>query len=155
MAIKDQENQYEYLRFPMKSKFMPLNKSREINVSNVISFSLPALIARFAIHSTRICEIYTAVNTDVTKPIQSVTPNPLTEPDPKMIKIIPIKIVVTFPSKIALNAFSYPILMASNNPLPERNSSRIRSLISTLASTAIPNVNTIPAIPGKVKAAWI
>ena len=53
-AINPHENQYEYLRLPIKSKFIPLNKSRDINVSNVIFFSLPALIARLAIHKIKI-----------------------------------------------------------------------------------------------------
>ena len=35
--------------------------------------------------------------------------------------------------------------------MPLANSSRIREKISTLASTAIPTVKTIPAIPGKVR----
>ena len=37
--------------------------------------------------------------------------------------------------------------------LPLNNSSRIRSKISTFASTDIPIVNTIPAIPGSVNTA--
>ena len=39
--------------------------------------------------------------------------------------------------------------------LPLRNSSLDRSNISTLESTAIPMVSTIPAIPGKVSTAPI
>ncbi|MNP69574.1 hypothetical protein D3C76_1656900 [compost metagenome] len=37
--------------------------------------------------------------------------------------------------------------------MPALSSSRIREKISTLASTAIPMVNTIPAIPGRVRVA--
>ena len=55
-VIKPHEIQYEYLRFPMKSKFMPLKRSLEIKVSKVISFSLPALIARLAIQSMKMCD---------------------------------------------------------------------------------------------------
>ena len=43
--------------------------------------------------------------------------------------------------------------MASLIPLPFVNSSRILSYISTLASTDIPIVNIIPAIPGNVNTA--
>ena len=35
--------------------------------------------------------------------------------------------------------------------LPDDSSSRMRSNIKTLASTAIPTVKTIPAIPGNVR----
>jgi preprotein translocase subunit SecD len=45
--------------------------------------------------------------------------------------------------------------MACLGEAPQRISSRIRSQISTLASTAIPMVITIPAIPGKVSEAPI
>ncbi|MNN41131.1 hypothetical protein D3C81_1552310 [compost metagenome] len=37
--------------------------------------------------------------------------------------------------------------------MPLASSSRIREKISTLASTAIPMVRTIPAIPGRVRVA--
>ena len=43
--------------------------------------------------------------------------------------------------------------MALFNIRPCFSSSRTRSLISTLASTAIPIVSTIPAIPAKVSVA--
>ncbi|MDT4882671.1 hypothetical protein FQZ97_1186430 [compost metagenome] len=40
--------------------------------------------------------------------------------------------------------------MAACGGTPARNSSRMRSLISTLASTAMPMVNARPAKPGSV-----
>ncbi|MNH09371.1 hypothetical protein D3C79_688240 [compost metagenome] len=43
--------------------------------------------------------------------------------------------------------------MARCTDMPAFSSSRIREKISTLASTAIPMVNTIPAIPGRVRVA--
>ena len=48
----------------------------------------------------------------------------------------------------------YPVSMADIGVRPLRVSSRIRSNTSTLASTAMPSVNTIPAIPGSVSVAW-
>ena len=50
-------------------------------------------------------------------------------------------------------ALLYPSAIASFIPLPARISSLIRSKIRTLASTAIPIVRTIPAIPGNVRTA--
>ena len=58
--------------------------------------------------------------------------------------------VVMLASKILLKARSKPATMADLGRTPFASSSRIRSKISTLASTAIPMVKTIPAIPGKV-----
>ena len=43
--------------------------------------------------------------------------------------------------------------MASNGSLPLFSSSRTLEKIRTFASTAIPTVKTIPAIPGKVRVA--
>ena len=54
-------------------------------------------------------------------------------------------------SKIALKAFLKPSSIADLTERPLASSSLIRSKISTLASTAIPIVRMIPAIPGKVK----
>ena len=51
------------------------------------------------------------------------------------------------------NAFLKPMLIASVLPTPAFISSRIRSNIKMFASTAVPIVNTIPAIPAKVKTA--
>ena len=94
-----------------------------------------------------------ALNMDARIPAISVTANPLMGPTPNEYKIAPTKNVVMFASKIALNAFEYPPSIAALSVLPVARSSRTRSKISTLASTAIPMVNTIPAIPGSVRVA--
>ena len=58
-------------------------------------------------------------------------------------------------SKIDDKACLNPSTTAWSVLLPLANSSLERSKISTLASTAIPIVSTIPAIPGKVSTAPI
>ena len=56
------------------------------------------------------------------------------------------------PSRIALAAFPKPSLIASRrSSLLLTSSSRMRSKISTLASTAMPTVSAMPASPGSVK----
>jgi len=54
---------------------------------------------------------------------------------------------------MAVKARLKPSLIARCGVMPLAISSRIREKISTLASTAIPIVNTIPAIPGRVRVA--
>ena len=61
--------------------------------------------------------------------------------------------VVIFASHIVRKALLYPASIASKGALPLFNSSRILEKINTFASTAIPTVRTIPAIPGRVKVA--
>ncbi|CSD52266.1 Uncharacterised protein [Vibrio cholerae] len=61
--------------------------------------------------------------------------------------------VVMLASKIVLKALSNPVSMACAKLRPSLSLSRIRSKISTLVSTAIPTVNTKPAIPGRVNTA--
>src|SRR5450830_677061 len=61
--------------------------------------------------------------------------------------------VVTLESRMVAQARSKPILIAACGELPLRSSSRIRSLISTLESIAIPSASAIAAIPGKVSVA--
>ena len=94
-----------------------------------------------------------AVNNEVPIPINKVVAKPLIGPVPKINKITPVKPVVMFASKIEESALPKPSLIASNCAFPLPNSSLIRSKISTFASTDIPMVNTIPAIPGKVNTA--
>ncbi|GFQ67924.1 hypothetical protein TNCT_693921 [Trichonephila clavata] len=68
--------------------------------------------------------------------------------------IIPAAInVVIFESSIVFIAFLNPSSIARSTLLPDLISSRIRSNIKTFASTAIPTVSAIPAIPGKVRVA--
>ena len=62
--------------------------------------------------------------------------------------------VVIFASKIALKAWEKPVSIALILDLPRNCSSLILSKISTLASTAIPTVKAIPAIPGNVSVAF-
>ena len=95
-----------------------------------------------------------AVNRDVIIPINNVVAKPLIGPEPNMNKIIAVKPVVMFASKIEDNALPKPSATAWLLPLPLANSSLIRSKISTLASTDIPIVKTIPAIPGNVNTAF-
>jgi len=68
-------------------------------------------------------------------------------------KINPVRPVVMFASRIEESAFPKPSLIASACDFPFSNSSLILSNIRTFASTDIPMVNTIPAIPGKVRTA--
>ncbi|MOA00292.1 hypothetical protein D3C78_1196480 [compost metagenome] len=60
---------------------------------------------------------------------------------------------VRLASRIAVKARLKPSWIARCTDMPLAISSRIREKISTLASTAIPMVSTIPAIPGKVRVA--
>ena len=68
---------------------------------------------------------------------------------------IPVIIVVKLASMIVMVARENPFRMAALTRAPSASSSRIRSKISTLASTAIPTVNTRPAIPDRVNEAPI
>ena len=61
--------------------------------------------------------------------------------------------VVMFASNIEDNALLKPSLTDCLNPFSFLNSSLTLSNIRTLASTAIPIVRTIHAIPGRVKTA--
>ena len=81
-----------------------------------------------------------------------VTAKPLIGPVPIANKINATIKVVSCASKILVNARLKPATIADFGLAPLASSSRMRSNISTLASTAIPMVNTIPAIPGKVSA---
>ena len=94
-----------------------------------------------------------AVKSDVPIPINKVVANPLIGPVPNTNKIKAVSPVVMFASKIEDNALLKPSETAFCGPLPFLISSRIRSKINTLASTEIPMVNTIPAIPGRVRTA--
>ncbi len=107
----------------------------------------------FAYQSTIKRVIKIAVNKEVAIPINKVVANPLIGPVPKMNKIKAVKPVVIFASKMEDSALLKPSSIDSFKPFPLAISSRIRSKISTLASTDIPMVNTIPAIPGNVNTA--
>ena len=79
--------------------------------------------------------------------------NPLTGPDPKINRIIAAIIVVMFASKIVIFDFEYPLSKAIRLFFSLLVSSFILSKIKTFASTAIPTVKIIPAIPGRVRVA--
>ena len=93
-----------------------------------------------------------AVNIDVTIPIDNVIAKPLTGPVPITYNIKAAINVVTFASKMVINALEKPSRIAVCGSL-SFNSSRMRANIKTLASTAIPTVRTMPAMPGKVNVA--
>ena len=82
-----------------------------------------------------------------------VVAKPLIGPVPNTNNIKAVKPVVIFASNIEDNALEKPSFIDSFCDLPFANSSLIRSNISTLASTEIPIVKTIPAIPGNVNTA--
>ena len=86
-------------------------------------------------------------------PIPRVTENPLTGPDPIINKITAAINVVMFASRIVVFDLEYPLSKANIWFFSYFSSSLILSYIKTLASTAIPTVRIIPAIPGKVKVA--
>ena len=103
--------------------------------------------------SIRILVIKIEVKSEVAIPIRSVVAKPLIGPVPNINNMNAVKPVVMFASRIEDKAFEKPSETDFICPLPFLNSSFILSKINTLASTDIPIVNTIPAIPGKVKTA--
>ena len=90
---------------------------------------------------------------DVKIPMDNVIAKPFTGPVPIAYKTIEAIRVVTLASTIVTKALEKPSCIAVWGSLPSFYSSRIREKIKTLASTAIPMVSTIPAIPGRVKVA--
>jgi len=86
-------------------------------------------------------------------PIPKVNEKPLIGPEPIKNKIIAANKVVMFASRIAVLDFEYPLSKAIKLFFSFLSSSLILSKIKTFASTAIPTVKIIPAIPGKVKVA--
>lgn len=94
-----------------------------------------------------------AENIEHKTPIDKVIENPLIAPLPIM-NIIPEAIsVVRFESRIVFIAFLNPSSMARAVLFPALISSRMRSNIKTFASTDMPTVSAIPAIPGRVRVA--
>ena len=124
------------------------NQFLVIPVENLNSIPLSDVKANINLDTT------TAAKNEVKIPIINVVANPLIGPEPND-NTIPIKSVVILASKIAAIALLNPSSSAALYPFPDLNSSLILSKISTFASTDIPIVNTIPAIPGKVKIAPI
>ena len=93
------------------------------------------------------------MNIDAITPKDSVIEKPLIGPEPNAnSKTAAIKVVI-FASRTVILAFEYPESKACIEDFSVFNSSLILSNIKTFASTAIPTVKIIPAIPGKVKVA--
>ncbi len=94
-----------------------------------------------------------AANNEVKIPMMRVVANDSIGPEPNTFSTIAVNMVVTFASIIEESAFWKPVSTADFKSLPAACSSLILSKISTLASTAIPIVKTIPAIPASVSTA--
>ena len=105
------------------------------------------------VRSAKILVTTIAVNIEDITPIDNVTANPLIGPVPKINNIIDAIKVVMFASRIVEKAFLYPSSIEANGVEPFATSSFILSKIKTFASTAIPTVSTMPAIPGNVNVA--
>ena len=97
----------------------------------------------------------TAVNNEVKIPMIKVNANPLIGPVPKTYKMIPVSKLVIFASMIADNAplTLNPSWIDCFKPFFFERPSLILSKMITLASTDIPMVKMIPAIPGRVSTA--
>ena len=95
-----------------------------------------------------------AENIDVMMPTESVVANPRTGPVPIFRRITAVISVVRLASTMVESAFSKPDLAACSTLEPRRDSSRMRSKMRMLASTAIPTVRMMPAMPGSVSVAW-
>ena len=110
---------------------------------------------RCAAQSVRTRATTSAEIIDATTPIESVTPNPLTGPDAKKNRSPAASSVVMLESRIADQAFRYPVSRAEPSPAAgaPAYSSRARSKASTLASIARPMASTKPARPGRVRVA--
>ena len=133
--------------FPKNLIFKLLNKSF---VDFVEKDNFPDLNTLLSINNL---VIKIAVNKDVAIPISNVVAKPLIGPVPKIYKTSAVSPVVIFASKIEDNALLNPSLIDCFKPFSFLSSSLTLSKISTLASTDIPIVNTIPAIPGRVSTA--
>src|SRR5262249_23342694 len=100
---------------------------------------------RKRVFTTKIAEIIEAM-----MPMISVIAKPCTGPVPTAYRMRAVRIVLTFESTIAFIAWRKPSSTARRSDLPCTSSSRMRSKISTFASTAMPIDSTKPANPGSV-----
>jgi hypothetical protein len=96
-----------------------------------------------------------AVNIEAMMPIARVTAKPRTGPVPNWKRTKAVSSVVSCASTIAESAWPKPSLTATRGLRPAASSSRMRSKISTLASTAMPMERISPAMPGSVSVAPI
>ncbi len=92
-----------------------------------------------------------AVNMEVMMPNDKVTAKPLIGPVPNENNTMAAIRVVMLASAMDEKAFSYPAWILACGELPFLIYSRMGSKISTMASTAMTTVSTMPAMPGKVK----
>ena len=138
---------YDTLLFIKNDTFKLLSKFfvKEVEKSNFLDFEIW--------FSTSILVIKIAVNKEVIIPIKRVVANPLIGPVPKINSTNAVTPVVIFASKIDDKALLKPSETACLRPFSRLSSSLTLSKISTLASTDIPIVKTIPAMPGKVSTA--
>ena len=83
----------------------------------------------------------------------SVSAKPRTEPVPKAYSTTAAMMVVTFESMMAESALEKPLRTAEPIGRPFLTSSRMRSKMTTFASTAMPMPRMIPATPGRVSCA--
>ena len=94
--------------------------------------------------------------TEIAVSIETKTPSPKTSAKPWMIEVpnqkrmTAVIIEEILESRIEGHARPKPSLIASDEFLPERNSSLMRSKIRMLASTAIPIERMNPAMPAAV-----
>lgn len=84
-------------------------------------------------------------------PMERMTPKPLIGPVPSQMRMTAVRRVVILASKMVVNALSKPAARALARFLPSLSSSRIRSKMRILESTAIPTVSTSAAMPGRVR----
>ena len=94
-----------------------------------------------------------AVNIEVAMPSVIVTAKPRTGPAPKKNSMTWARKAVALLSMMVAKARRNPVSMAFSGVRPLRTSSRMRSLIRMLASTAMPSVSRMPAMPGSVSVA--
>ncbi len=92
----------------------------------------------------------TAVISDTTVPISSISAKPFTPAVATANRIIAVIAVTTFASTIVWKPFWYPVAMAARTDFPARASSLMRSKMTTFASAATPIVRIRPAKPGSV-----
>ncbi len=110
-------------------------------------------MSRLSIMSKMIRVHSTAVNRLAIRPTTSVTAKPLIGPVPNWNRNAALMSVVMCASKMVRNARSNPSWTAWRIPRWWRSSSRMRSKMSTFASTDMPIVSTMPAMPGSVRVA--
>jgi hypothetical protein len=99
-------------------------------------------------------ETKTAVNMLAVIPMMSVKANPRMGPVPNWKRKMAAMMVVTLASRMVRNAREKPDAIELKTLFPCASSSLMRSKTRTLASTAIPMVRMIPAMPGTVRLAW-